>query len=459
MNREAWRQSAATIFWGVLALTVFGCVASFCEFFFGIMSTAKGYLDLALEHVGLSGASGHAEGLYKFFAVYNRMSAWTHLCEILTIGGWIAYIVGLSKFRNVQATQSGRWLAGNLYSACLLGLIAMACTFVGGFLGIFGMLFRFAGWILSLISLFKFRGAFNRLSIEESWDGLARKGAGNLRASYTFGIVLAFYPLIVFFVVLFVCLGSLGNLGNLTNSFASDPGSAIASVVGGSIAIVAFLALASVILWICQTCYLISGWNKIRNGALAGEDDDELRSDNSTLVILGSILAAILLMVAAVWTCMTPLTQTGATYSITPNEEYGAEYVDDGETYDYESEYEIEGETYHEAYDENLDIVGCDEYTYRYKGTINDKYAVELTITTDGGAYYTGEYRYANSTRPIVVNGQMMDDDNLVLEEYVGENMTGKFDGTLTADKYFGVWISSDGKKEFPFSLTLVGEN
>lgn len=97
-----------------------------------------------------------------------------------------------------------------------------------------------------------------------------------------------------------------------------------------------------------------------------------------------------------------------------------------------------------------------DEYKYSYKGFINGKYEIEMTLTTDGGAYYTGEYFYTKNKTLIQLNGQLTDDyEHLVLEEYVNNEMTGKFEGTLSPEGYHGTWTSTDGETSYPFNVTV----
>lgn len=457
-----WRSSTSMIYLGILALTIFGCAASFCEFFFGSLDTVKGYLDNLFNAAAYSEEQSHAEGFFKFYTVYNRLSFWTRTFEVLTIGGWIAYVIGLSKFRQAQATEKGRWLTGSLYSACWLGLVAMACSFIGSFLGLFGCLFRFVGWVLNLISLFKFRGAFNHLSIEESWNHLAQLGAKNLRSSYTFGIILAFYPLIVFLTVLFIGLGSISSIPGIARNLADEGMNVVASLIGGSIAIFILLGLTALVLWICQVCYLLSGWCKIKNGCPADNENDEYVSDNSTIMTLGAIFATFIFMGIVLWSCVSPLTQKGGTYTIqkkagaddasfTEDKTYSEEYEKPASTYSKQKE---EATSFDEA--EDQDNQAANEYTYNYKGTINNKYGIEMTLITDGGAYYNGEYFYIKDRQPIQLRGQLTEDgyEYLVLEEYVGMNMTGKFEGTLTRNAYSGTWTSADGEKSYPFSVT-----
>lgn len=133
------------------------------------------------------------------------------------------------------------------------------------------------------------------------------------------------------------------------------------------------------------------------------------------------------------------------------------------ESYDTSSEYiqnysdgeEEEFASYDNSSDYGYEEPEGDEYTYIYEGTINDKYAIEMTLTSDGGAYYSGEYFYTKNKTPIQLRGELTDDyEHLVLEEYVGMEMTGKFEGTLSDDGYYGTWTSADGTKSYPFKVS-----
>lgn len=213
-----WRSSTGLIFWGIIALTLFGWFASISESIFGFLdiffSMAEKYNDAVMQF-------GQTDsGLSNIIGYYRNTATVMRVFEILTIGGWVMYIVGLSQFRKSQISERGQWLTGNLNSACWLGLIAIFCYFIAGWLGLFGMLFRLAGWILNLISLFKFANAFSRLSREKSWDERARAGAGNLKTSYTFAIILQFFPIIFGIVILFALFGMASELPAIFNHLA-----------------------------------------------------------------------------------------------------------------------------------------------------------------------------------------------------------------------------------------------
>ncbi len=458
--RLEWRSSSSLIFRGVVVLTVFGCAASVFEFFFGIVNAVDSYLGSILDTASSFGFDSRSAGLSKFSALHDRMSLCTRLFEVLTVAGWIVYVVGLSRFRTAQYTERGRWLTGSLYTACWLGLIGMACTFLGSFLGMFGLLFTFAGWVLNLISLFKFRSAFNQLYIEESWSDIARQGARTLRNSYTFGIIMAFFPLIVFLAMLLISIGSISSLGGMMRGFSDDAAGTIMSLLGSSIAFMILLALTGAVLWVLQTCYLISGWCKINDGAPTDDPEmDEYPSDHSTLAIICSISGAIAVMILGAWLCLSPLTHDGSKRVESAHESETTESVTEATDSDNDSEEltaiveSLRESGLSKTKQEESEPEG-DIYTHHYKGSINNKYAIEMTLTTDGGAYYTGEYMYVKNKRPIQLSGQLVDDgDRLVLEEYVGDNMTGRFDGILGRSVYSGTWTSADGSRSYPFSV------
>ncbi len=202
------------IFWGVLVLTLFGWFASITESiysFLGIVfNTAENLSDMAMQY-----ADHQNEKLSKAIGYYDNVGTAMRIFEVITIAGWVFYVNGLSKLKTSQISEHGRWLTGKLNSACWLGISGILCYFIAGFLGWFGFLFRFVGWILNLISLFKFAGSFNKLSREKSWNQHARKGAKNLNTSYTFAIILQFLPIIIGLVVLFVGIGMIGDLPNI----------------------------------------------------------------------------------------------------------------------------------------------------------------------------------------------------------------------------------------------------
>lgn len=212
-----WHDSSAMIFWGILALTLFGLIASVLESLFGIFD---GFFRILNHYADMTSQFGAGDNnLYKLVRIYENTTLSMRVFQILTIAGWIFYVYGLSRFRHAQTTERAADLTGRLYSACRLGLVSMLCYFLASWLGWFGVLFRLAGWILLLVSLFKFRGAFSRLTREESWNATAQRGAATLRTSYTLAIILQLFPLICGILLLFAFFGMASQLPSLLQNF------------------------------------------------------------------------------------------------------------------------------------------------------------------------------------------------------------------------------------------------
>lgn len=449
-----WRSSSAMIFWGVLVLTLFGWIASILESIFSIMD----YTYKIVAGVGqtLTFYGEKADTYIAFLNAHSTVASSMRVFEVLTLGGWVVYVVGLSQFKTAQITERGRWLAGSLNTACWLGLISMLCYFLAGFAGWLGLLLRFIGWILLLVSLFKFRGASGKLSYEQSWNERAQSGARNLRLSYTVAIILQFFPLICGMVVLFVGFGMIGNIGGLLSNGGMDSIDMIKEAIAGALGLILILGLTALVLWILQFINLLSGWKRIKNGGLVREKESETTSQEAPATegiqtpvtrpvtepikerienafddndlpkssgkqgwVIGSCIAGTLVVILTLWLCFGQKGQEATSLQTTT-----------------------------EAYSR----------PNSYKGTIDNQYEIEMTFKADGDAYFNGSYHYTknNNAKPIQLRGRLINGhDHLILDEYVGDKKTGTFDGHLIRSSYRGTWTSANEKKQFPFNVTL----
>lgn len=92
---------------------------------------------------------------------------------------------------------------------------------------------------------------------------------------------------------------------------------------------------------------------------------------------------------------------------------------------------------------------------YDYKGTINRNIPIEMSIYPLEKEI-VGSYFYKTQEKKIKLEGKAGEKE-IILYEYdeKGKN-TGMFKGTMkTVDKIEGTWISGDGKKQYPFTLSL----
>jgi hypothetical protein len=92
---------------------------------------------------------------------------------------------------------------------------------------------------------------------------------------------------------------------------------------------------------------------------------------------------------------------------------------------------------------------------YDYQGTIGNNMPIHMSIYPLEKEM-AGSYFYDSRRVEIKLKGKSEEND-IVLYEYndAGEN-TGFFKGNMsTVDKIKGTWLSADGKKSYPFTLTL----
>jgi hypothetical protein len=92
---------------------------------------------------------------------------------------------------------------------------------------------------------------------------------------------------------------------------------------------------------------------------------------------------------------------------------------------------------------------------YDYQGTIGDNMSIHMSIYPLKKEM-VGSYLYDSQRKEIKLKGKAGEKD-IVLYEYdeAGKN-TGVFKGTMsTVDKIQGTWSTADGKRSYPFTLSL----
>ena len=541
---EKWKSSTTLIFWGVLALTVFGWIAGVFEYFSSIFVLINNVLDLGASYLG------GTEEVTKLQQVVNGFFNGLRIFQWLTIAGWVAYIIGLSDFKNAQLTGNAKSRVSSLNTACWLGLIAIFLSFLASIspLPIY-ILLQITAWILTLVSYMKFRSNFGALQFEESWNERAQRGASSLKWSATYNLWLMLMPFVIFIIVGLTLWSTVksalsggldyhGGGSTFDQIFATNVG---ILVFEGVVFVIILLVLSFMQIW-CR----IAGWHRVMTGQLVrndlvaaqasqstdirgvaaggacfcpacgsplsngakfcancgsplpevtiqetastvaepnilpasqdfetedtisettadaiaegNEEDNEASNRKKLWLITGGCVLAVLLIL---WITFGTGKSDEATTDNSLNEEPElieiSEHTEESVAPAVSEKTIEESETSKpEPTEEASAEPEGDQYTHTYQGTLNDKYGIEMTLTSDGGAYYTGEYFYTKNKTPIQLRGQLVDDyEHLVLEEYVGMNMTGKFDGILSVRKYSGTWTSADGEKSFPFSVTL----
>ena len=88
-------------------------------------------------------------------------------------------------------------------------------------------------------------------------------------------------------------------------------------------------------------------------------------------------------------------------------------------------------------------------------GKLDGKYEIVLQYLQEEDGKVSGTYYYTKYKTPIRISGEV-NGDTMTLEEYTGENLTGRFIGTISTNSFDGVWQSADGSKAMDCTLYRV---
>lgn len=252
-KKAEWRSWSTLIFWGVVALTIFGWIAGVFEFFSGIVQTAQGIISKVGQYGELDGISTIQEYLDGFNTLMSTF-------EFLVIASWTVYLFGLYKFRFAQTSASSLACVKRINSAAWVGLVGAFFVMVAGWSPWFmAWGFRFISWIFATVSYFMFHSAFRDLECESAWSKMAQRGALLLRKSANYNIWLQFMPIIIFVIGLIVLMVTY-------QSIMSSSSYGLQEYIGLYIFLGVILGLVILVLSIMQLIYRIWGWNRIMRG-------------------------------------------------------------------------------------------------------------------------------------------------------------------------------------------------
>jgi hypothetical protein len=100
--------------------------------------------------------------------------------------------------------------------------------------------------------------------------------------------------------------------------------------------------------------------------------------------------------------------------------------------------------------------IQLDKGYHDYEGNINNNLKIHMSLYPSNNQI-VGSYFYDKERKELQLKGKL-DGNTITISEYdeSGKN-TGKFQGTMDAnEKVEGTWTSTDGKKSYPFTLTLT---
>ncbi len=120
-----------------------------------------------------------------------------------------------------------------------------------------------------------------------------------------------------------------------------------------------------------------------------------------------------------------------------------------------------------ESTKENIPVAPTDAFIKKYKGKIGDKFPIELVLINWSNGILGGYYFYTNQTKTdkngnsipqkIELSGELNLDESFNLDEFVGDDFTGKFTGDLSElTTIQGNWSNADSSKSMSYKLTEV---
>jgi hypothetical protein len=92
-----------------------------------------------------------------------------------------------------------------------------------------------------------------------------------------------------------------------------------------------------------------------------------------------------------------------------------------------------------------------------FAGTINNTLRIRMRLSQSGQTL-SGSYAYEKIGKSLRLNGAMTSDNEFYLNEYDERGtQTGKFDGKFVSEDWIGgTWVSTNTKKELPFSAWAI---
>lgn len=114
---------------------------------------------------------------------------------------------------------------------------------------------------------------------------------------------------------------------------------------------------------------------------------------------------------------------------------------------------------------ENIPIAPTDAFIKKYQGVIGDKYPIELVLINWSNGNLGGYYFYTDqiktdkkgSKKPqkIELSGELNLNETFSIDEFVGDDYTGKFTGSLSElSTIKGNWSNADSSKSMSYTLT-----
>ncbi|MFK7773249.1 MAG: hypothetical protein AB8F94_13960 [Saprospiraceae bacterium] len=120
-----------------------------------------------------------------------------------------------------------------------------------------------------------------------------------------------------------------------------------------------------------------------------------------------------------------------------------------------------------EAATENIPVAPTDAFIKKYQGKIGDKYPIELVLINWSNGNLGGYYFYSDQVKTdkkgnqipqkIELSGELNLDETFSMDEFAGDDFTGKFTGSLAElSNIKGNWSNADSSTSMNYILTEI---
>lgn len=271
-----WRTASGLALWGSAIQTIFNLIGLTL-----VMYLAYNLIDILLSGILPSMASMSLDYYEKTFAGFIGGA---FVCFVIAFLGYLLYLVGVCLFTGAQESDNSKIKTRNIMLAELIAPVLTILFYVGYYISprILGLILDhyFATSValcaLSLAAVIIPLVEFKSLTKEETWSEKAQKGADDLKFSYScilwgWGVIilaLGIAAIAVYSSYAKLTSGSFAGTDKYGNTIQGITSLAqeVQNLAGAIKMIVMVASICVFIFILLQTCYRISGWNKVKLG-------------------------------------------------------------------------------------------------------------------------------------------------------------------------------------------------
>lgn len=312
-----WRIASGLAFWGSTIQAIFNLIGLTL-----VMYLAYNLVDILFSGIMPSIASMNLDYYGNTFGGFIGGAL---VCFVIAFLGYLIYIVGVCLFSGAQGSENSKIKTRNIMLAELIGPVLTILFYAVYYASpkiLVPLLDHYVATAVAICALYLATVIiplveFKALTKEETWSEKAQKGADDLKFSYScilwgwgvFILALTVAAIAVYSSYTRLMSGSFEGIdkyGNTIQGITSIT-QEVQNLVGAVKIITMFASIGIFIFALLQTCYRISGWNKIKSGGkeeIAPTEEEEYEDedgDKKKWMLWGSIAAGIIVIGGGLW--------------------------------------------------------------------------------------------------------------------------------------------------------------